>query len=64
MASSTSAWQVGAPVPGLDMSDAPLDFKLRNRIKKHRAEVERLERRLRELRVEADLAGVPMEWRG
>ena len=43
--------------------DAPLDFQLRQEIKRHREEIEHLEQQLQELEIEANLAGVPEEWR-
>ena len=62
-ASSASNWQV-APVPGMQPSpDAPLDYQLRVSIRRHRSEIERLERKLKQLEIEANLAGVPPEWR-
>ena len=62
-AGSASNWQV-APVPGLQPSpDAPLDYQLRVSIRRHKSEIERLERKLKQLEIEANLAGVPPEWR-
>jgi hypothetical protein len=62
-AGSASNWQM-APVPGMQPSpDAPLDYQLRVAIRRHRSEIERLERKLKELEIEANLAGVPAEWR-
>ena len=62
-AGSASNWQM-APVPGLEPSpDAPLDYQLRVAIRRHRSEIERLERKLKQLEIEANLAGVPPEWR-
>lgn len=62
-ASSASNWQV-APVPGMQPSpDAPLDYQLRVTIRRHKSEIERLERKLKQLEIEANLAGVPPEWR-
>lgn len=43
---------------------SPLSFKLRQDLKRHREDVEAAERAMRELRIEADLAGVPAAWRG
>ena len=64
VAGSTEAWQVGPPIPGGGSNaDAPLDYRLRQQIRRPRAAVEGLERDLRELEVEANLAGVPPEWR-
>jgi hypothetical protein len=62
-AGSASNWQM-APVPGMQPSpDAPLDYQLRVAIRRHRSEIERLERKLKQLEIEANLAGVPAEWR-
>ena len=58
----TSAWQMAAP--GLPSNpDAPLDFQLKREIDQRRVEIERLEGMLRELEVEANLAGIPEDWR-
>ena len=63
VAGSSSTWQV-APVPGMQPSpDAPLDYQLRVEIRRHKSEIERLERKLKQLEIEANLAGVPEEWR-
>jgi hypothetical protein len=63
VAGSASNWQM-APVPNMQPSpDAPLDYQLRYAIRRHRSEIERLERKLRQLEIEANLAGVPAEWR-
>jgi hypothetical protein len=62
-AGSASNWQM-APVPGMQPSpDAPLDYQLRVAIRRHKSEIERLEKKLRQLEIEANLAGVPPEWR-
>ena len=64
VARSTDPWTVGPALPGVaTRSEAPLDYELRQEIRRRREEIERLERQLRELSVEADLAGVPPEWR-
>jgi hypothetical protein len=44
-------------------AEAPLDYRIRQTIKRHREEIKRLERQLRELEVEANLAAVPEDWR-
>ena len=63
VAGSSSNWQM-APVPGMQPSpDAPLDYQLRVEIRRHKSEIERLERKLKQLEIEANLAGVPAEWR-
>jgi hypothetical protein len=57
------AWNFTPPGVNADTSDAPLDYRLRMEIKKQREEVEGAEKRLLDLEVEADLAGVPEDWR-
>jgi hypothetical protein len=60
------AWSMTAP--GLPAQASPsetsIDFRLRQQIRRQREELERAEHRLGELAVEANLAGVPEEWRG
>lgn len=60
------AWSMTAP--GLPAQSSPsetsIDFRLRQQIRRQREELERAERRLEELGVEANLAGVPEDWRG
>jgi hypothetical protein len=65
VAGSADAWQVAPPMPGMTgaSSEAPLDFRIRQTINRHRQEIDRLERQLRELEVEANLAMVPDDWR-
>ncbi len=63
IAASTEPWQIAPPIPGATTVDAPLDYRLRQEIRRHRSEIERLEARLQNLEVEADLASVPPEWR-
>jgi hypothetical protein len=64
VAHGKDAWQVAPPLPGAaNPPEAPLDFQLRQELRRHREEVERLEGRLRELEIEANLAGVPEDWR-
>lgn len=63
VAVGTHAWSLGLPGAGSAAAQAPLDYRLRNEIRQHEAEIERLERRLGDLEVEANLAGVPPEWR-
>lgn len=59
-----SAWSVN-PIPGSeqDVSRNPVDFQLRTQLRKHRDEIERLERKIRQLDIEANLAQVPDDWR-
>jgi hypothetical protein len=64
-ATKKDAWKMAPPIPGVEVqdTDSPLDYQLRQRIRRHRAEIDRLERNQRELEIEASLAGVPEEWR-
>jgi len=57
-------WSVN-PIPGsdTDTSRSPIDFQLRTQLRKQREEIDRLERKVRQLDIEANLAGVPEEWR-
>jgi hypothetical protein len=61
IAGSADQWLLGPP--GATRENAPLDFRLRQEIARHRDEIDRLEQDLRELEVEADLANVPPDWR-
>lgn len=58
-------WSMTAP--GLPVqasnSETSIDFRLRQQIRRQREELERAEHRLDELGVEANLAGVPEDWR-
>ena len=65
VAGTSDAWSVAPPMPGMSeaAADAPLDYRIRQTINHHRQEIERLERQLRELEVEANLAVVPEDWR-
>lgn len=64
LASKSSSWKVAAPGAAQQVDDnSPLDYGLRQQIRRRREEVERSERELRELTVEASLAGVPKDWR-
>jgi hypothetical protein len=63
IARGTDAWQMAAPGAKHDPETSPISYKLRSEIRDYREDVARIERRLRELDVEASLAGVPAEWR-
>ena len=65
IAGTSDAWTVGPPMPGGGgaAAESPLDFRIRQAIQRSRLEIERLERQLRELEVEANLAAVPESWR-
>jgi len=61
----SQAWTFTPPGLPEGASSEPNDgAQLRQEVKKDRAEVERAQSRLRELEVQANLAGVPDDWRG
>lgn len=62
LANETAAWQMAPPGASANAENSPVSFKLRQEIRQRREEVERAEKALTELRIEANLAGVPEEW--
>jgi hypothetical protein len=56
-------WSVAPPGASGQQTTSPLSFKLRQELARNRATLEEAEKALRELRIEADLAGVPAAWR-
>jgi hypothetical protein len=54
----------GATNTGNGSSTSPLSFRLRQELLRNREGLDSAERALKELRIEADLAGVPVDWRG
>ena len=64
-AGESKAWTFTPPgLPAGTNVDESDDAQLRQEVKKDRAEVDRAQARLRELEVQANLAGVPDDWRG
>jgi len=61
----SSQWSVAPPGAsgGGGPTTSPLSFKLRQELQRNREALDEAEKALRELRIEADLAGVPPEWR-
>jgi hypothetical protein len=58
-------WNMAPPGLPVEAAEGGGDtHKLREEIRRWRAEIERSEARLRELDIEASLAGVPESWRG
>lgn len=60
-------WNIAPPGGGgggAGQSTSPLSFKLRQALKANRLELDAAERSMRELEIEANLAGVPKTWRG
>lgn len=65
VAGSKSEWQFTPPgVPAQNDDNSTTSFQLRQEVKRRRDEVDRARVRLRELEVEANLAGIPPDWRG
>jgi len=62
----SSQWSVAPPGASNagGPSTSPLSFRLRQELLRHREKLDSAERALKELRIEADLASVPVEWRG
>jgi hypothetical protein len=65
VAGSKDDWQFTPPgLPaGANDEDSTTSYKLRQEVKRQRSEVERSNARLRELEVQANLAGIPEDWR-
>jgi hypothetical protein len=61
----SSQWSIAPPgsSSGDSTTNSPMSFKLRQQLREDRERIEKLEKALRELRIEADLAGVPQHWR-
>lgn len=59
---SSEGWQL-APPGSKGTSEAPLSYQLKMQIRREREEVDRSEKRLRDLEIEANLADVPEGWR-
>ena len=67
-----SQWAVAAPGvggggdPGAapNSANSPVSFKLRQALRENRVQLDEAEKALRDLTIQADLAGVPSSWRG
>ena len=61
----SSQWSVAPPGTAgpSNTSTSPLSFRLRQQLRGDRDSIESAEKAMRELRIEADLAGVPENWR-
>ena len=62
LAAESENWQIAAPGASRTADNSPISYKLSQDIRRGREDVERAERRLRELQTEASLAGVPAQW--
>jgi len=64
-AGEKSEWQFSPPgMPSQPSEDSSSNFQLREQVRRQRGELDRARARLRELDVQANLAGVPADWRG
>lgn len=65
MGEESGQWKMAAPGIGdaTATSDAPTDYRLSQQLRRDREELARSERALQDLGVEANLAGVPEDWR-
>ncbi len=64
VAEGSEAWQMAPPGAGAaGASEAPVDYQLKQEVRRQREDLTRSEKNLRELTIEADLAGVPADWR-
>ncbi len=58
-----SNWKVAAPgIPAAPSENSPANYGLKQEVRRKREDVARAERALRDLIVEANLAGVPANW--
>jgi hypothetical protein len=57
-------WNMAPPGLPVESAESGDTYRLRDEVRRWRAEIERSEARLRELDIEASLAGVPDSWRG
>lgn len=62
MAESSDPWTMSAPGAPAGSETSPLSYRLRQELRRQRDELASAERRLTELEVEANLAGVPEAW--
>ena len=63
-ARNSDHWKMSPPgFSGVLEEPQTVNYQLRQAVKRNRDEMGRLQRRLRDLEVEANLAGVPKEWR-
>ncbi|HEX5065950.1 MAG TPA: hypothetical protein VFY49_07540 [Myxococcota bacterium] len=63
LAKGTENWQMSAPgAQAANAENSPVSYRLRQEIRKQREELGSAERRLTDLEVEANLAGVPEDW--
>jgi hypothetical protein len=60
---SSSQWSIAPPGGESGPTTSPMSFKLRQQLRGDRDLIDIREKAKRELRIEADLAGVPQSWR-
>ncbi len=65
IASKTAGWNLGTPGTGAGSvdPDTPLSFELHQKIRRQKKELKEAEAELESLKVEANMAKVPEDWR-
>jgi hypothetical protein len=65
LAEEGGGWGVAPPVPGMvsQSNEAPLNYEMRERIRRNEASLDEAKRNLVNLEIEANLADVPEAWR-
>ncbi len=64
IAKTSDTWSLAPPGSQAQSPSGPLSYELRQRLDRQRAELERAEKALQSLQIQANIAGVPEEWRG
>lgn len=62
-ASASNTWQVAAPGQPPQSETSPLSFRLTQELKRRREQLGQAEADLQDLEIQANLAGVPEDWR-
>ena len=62
-ASGSNAWQVAAPGQPPPKEGSPVSFRLSQELKRRREQLGQAEAGLQDLSIQANLAGVPEDWR-
>ena len=62
MAKGKSDWSMSA-IGGASSETSPVSYRLRQEIRRQNSAIEQADRQIRDLGIEADLAGVPQDWR-
>jgi hypothetical protein len=63
IAGQSSSWQVAAPGQPAPTENSPLSYRLKQEIRRRSDALSQAERDLQDLEIQANLAGVPEDWR-